>query len=84
MSDFASKIPSLTNTLQIYALGNGTDVLGMNSKLLPWLQARKGKRFGIISRFSYLLYCTADGNNHFPVLDFYDAVPGLVEAVIGL
>ncbi|PPQ88174.1 hypothetical protein CVT25_005139 [Psilocybe cyanescens] len=53
-------------TPEIYALGNGTDVLGMNSKLLPWLQARKGKRFGII------------------MLDFYDAVPGLVEAVIGL
>jgi len=53
-------------TPQIFALGNGTDVTGMNSKLLPWLQARKGKRFGII------------------MLDFYDAVPGLVEAAIGL
>ncbi|KAH9475852.1 hypothetical protein JR316_0011412 [Psilocybe cubensis] len=38
----------------------------INRKLLPWLQTRKGQRFGII------------------MLDFYDAVPGLVEAVIGL
>ncbi|EDR02696.1 uncharacterized protein LACBIDRAFT_308268 [Laccaria bicolor S238N-H82] len=50
----------------MFATGNGTDTLGMNQKLLPWLKARKGSRFGII------------------MLDFYDAVPGLVEAVIGL
>lgn len=31
------------------AIGNGTDVPGVNQKLLPWLQARKGKRFGIVS-----------------------------------
>ncbi|KAJ7118755.1 PLC-like phosphodiesterase [Mycena epipterygia] len=49
----------------IMALGNGTDTPGVNQKLLPWLQERKGKRFGII------------------MLDFFDAVPGLVEAVIG-
>ncbi|KAJ7273127.1 PLC-like phosphodiesterase [Mycena rebaudengoi] len=50
----------------IMALGNGTSTPGVNQKLLPWLKARKGKRFGII------------------MLDFFDAVPGLVEAVIGL
>ncbi|KAJ7491264.1 PLC-like phosphodiesterase [Mycena latifolia] len=50
----------------IMALGNGTDTPGVNQKLLPWLQERKGKRFGII------------------MLDFFDSVPGLVEAVIGL
>ncbi|KAJ7684589.1 PLC-like phosphodiesterase [Mycena polygramma] len=50
----------------IMALGNGTATPGVNQKLLPWLQERKGKRFGII------------------MLDFFDAVPGLVEAVIGL
>ncbi|KAG6828630.1 hypothetical protein H0H92_007222 [Tricholoma furcatifolium] len=53
-------------TPKVMALGNGTDVPGVNQLLLPWLQERKGKRFGII------------------MLDFYDAVPGLVEAVIGL
>ncbi|KAF7359266.1 PLC-like phosphodiesterase [Mycena sanguinolenta] len=53
-------------TPRIMALGNGTDTPGVNQKLLPWLQANKGKRFGII------------------MLDFFDAVPGLVEAVIGL
>ncbi|KAJ6547001.1 PLC-like phosphodiesterase [Mycena capillaripes] len=53
-------------TPRIMALGNGTATPGVNQKLLPWLQARKGKRFGII------------------MLDFFDAVPGLVEAVIGL
>ncbi|EDQ98741.1 uncharacterized protein LACBIDRAFT_335698 [Laccaria bicolor S238N-H82] len=51
---------------KMFATGNGTDTLGMNQKLLPWLKARKGSKFGII------------------MLDFYDAVPGLVEAVIGL
>ncbi|KAJ6606434.1 PLC-like phosphodiesterase [Mycena vulgaris] len=50
----------------IMALGNGTATPGVNQKLLPWLQERKGKRFGII------------------MLDFFDSVPGLVEAVIGL
>ncbi|PPQ74667.1 hypothetical protein CVT24_003824 [Panaeolus cyanescens] len=53
-------------TPHIFAVGNGTDVLGMNQRLIPWLKARKGQRFGII------------------MLDFYDAVPGLVEAVIGV
>ncbi|KAJ7671852.1 PLC-like phosphodiesterase [Mycena rosella] len=57
-------IPSETPI--IMALGNGTDTPGVNQKLLPWLQARKGKRFGII------------------MLDFFDSVPGMVEAVIGL
>ncbi|KAJ7724183.1 PLC-like phosphodiesterase [Mycena maculata] len=50
----------------VIALGNGTDTPGVNQKLLPWLQERKGKRFGII------------------MLDFFDSMPGLVEAVIGL
>ncbi|KAG6853271.1 hypothetical protein C0991_005542 [Blastosporella zonata] len=50
---------------QIMAIGDGT-VPGVNQKLLPWFQARKGQRFGVV------------------MLDFYDAVPGLVEAVIGL
>ncbi|KAJ7184322.1 PLC-like phosphodiesterase [Mycena filopes] len=53
-------------TPRIQALGNGSDTPGVNQKLLPWLQERKGKRFGII------------------MLDFFDSVPGLVEAVIGL
>ncbi|KAJ6614943.1 PLC-like phosphodiesterase [Mycena sp. CBHHK59/15] len=57
-------IPS--ETPRIMALGNGTSTPGVNQKLLPWLQARKGKRFGII------------------MLDFFDSVPGMVEAVIGL
>ncbi|KAJ6509094.1 PLC-like phosphodiesterase [Mycena vulgaris] len=57
-------IPS--ETPRIMALGNGTDTPGVNQKLLPWLRARKGKRFGII------------------MLDFFDSVPGMVEAVIGL
>lgn len=48
------------------ALGNGTDVPGVNHKLLPWFQAHKGMRFGVV------------------MLDFYDSVPGLVEAIIGL
>ena len=39
--------------VQIFALGNGTEVLGMNQRLLPWLKARKGQRFGVIS--TYLL-----------------------------
>ncbi|KAF8154513.1 PLC-like phosphodiesterase [Crassisporium funariophilum] len=67
--NFASAAFILDNppmTPHIFAVGNGTDVLGMNQRLLPWLKARKGKRFGII------------------MLDFYDAVPGLVEAAIGL
>ncbi|KAJ7474264.1 PLC-like phosphodiesterase [Mycena latifolia] len=55
-----------SETPRIMALGNGTDTPGVNQKLLPWLQARKGKRFGII------------------MLDFFDSVPGMVEAVIGL
>ncbi|KAJ7433433.1 PLC-like phosphodiesterase [Mycena galericulata] len=57
-------IPS--ETPRIMALGNGTDTPGVNQKLLPWFQARRGKRFGII------------------MLDFFDSVPGMVEAVIGL
>lgn len=55
----------------------------MNQKLLPWFQARKRQRNGIVSKL--------DGSIFFwrvlrscLVLDFYDAVPGLVEAVIGL
>ncbi|KAF5381734.1 hypothetical protein D9615_005397 [Tricholomella constricta] len=48
------------------ALGNGTDIPGVNQKLLPWFKEHKGKRFGVV------------------MLDFYDAVPGLVEAIIGL
>ncbi|KAK7035749.1 PLC-like phosphodiesterase [Favolaschia claudopus] len=53
-------------TPRVMALGNGTATPGVNQKLLPWLQARKGKRFGII------------------MLDFFEVVPGLVEAAIGL
>ncbi|KAF7304929.1 PLC-like phosphodiesterase [Mycena kentingensis (nom. inval.)] len=49
----------------VMALGNGT-MPGVNQKLLPFLQERKGKRFGII------------------MFDFFNAVPGLVEAAIGL
>ncbi|EDR10207.1 uncharacterized protein LACBIDRAFT_318373 [Laccaria bicolor S238N-H82] len=62
----------------MFAIGNGTDTPGMNQKLLPWLKARKGSRFGIITLVSFLLAV------FFKLLDFYDAVPGLVEAVIGL
>ncbi|KAK0470922.1 PLC-like phosphodiesterase [Armillaria novae-zelandiae] len=53
-------------TPRIMALGNGTDIQGVNQKLLPWLQERKGSRFGII------------------MLDFFDSVPSLVEAIIGV
>ncbi|KAJ7088203.1 PLC-like phosphodiesterase [Mycena crocata] len=58
-------VDSPSETPMIMALGNGTDTPGVNQRLLPWLQARKGKRFGIV------------------MLDFFDSVPGLVEAVIG-
>ncbi|KIM43729.1 hypothetical protein M413DRAFT_443636 [Hebeloma cylindrosporum] len=51
---------------EVFAVGSGADVPGINQKLLPWLKERKGQRFGII------------------MLDFWDAVPGLVEAAIGL
>ncbi|KAJ3505387.1 hypothetical protein NLJ89_g7444 [Agrocybe chaxingu] len=61
---FISDNPSMTP--EIFALGNGTRVPGMNQRLLPWLQQRKGQRFGII------------------MFDFYNGVPGLVEAAIGL
>ncbi|KAG6823557.1 hypothetical protein H0H93_003436, partial [Arthromyces matolae] len=37
---------------KIMAIGNGADVLGVNQKLLPWLKARKGHRFGVISMCS--------------------------------
>jgi len=53
-------------TPENFATGNGTTLQGMDQRLLPWLQARKGQRFGII------------------MFDFYDAVPGLIEAAIGL
>jgi len=53
-------------TPRIMALGNGTDVPGVNQKILPWLQQNSGKRFGII------------------MLDFFDSVPGVVEAIIGV
>ncbi|KAF7323200.1 PLC-like phosphodiesterase [Mycena chlorophos] len=62
-SEHDADVPA--ETPEIMALGNGT-VPGVNQKLLPWLQERKGKRFGVI------------------MLDFFDVVPGLVEAVIGL
>lgn len=55
----------------------------MNQRLLPWLQERKGKRFGIISKIFTLTLRTFQPDASL-VLDFYDAVPGLVEAVIGL
>ncbi|KAG6908848.1 hypothetical protein DXG01_003014 [Tephrocybe rancida] len=51
---------------KVMAIGDGAGIPGVNQKLLPWLQQRKGQRFGVV------------------MLDFYDAVPGLVEAVIGL
>ncbi|KIK57359.1 hypothetical protein GYMLUDRAFT_755825 [Collybiopsis luxurians FD-317 M1] len=51
-------------TPRIMALGNGTDIPGVNQKILPFLQKNKGKRFGIV------------------MLDFFDTVPGLVEAII--
>ncbi|KAK0461532.1 PLC-like phosphodiesterase, partial [Armillaria novae-zelandiae] len=51
---------------RVMALGNGTEIQGVNQKLLPWLQERKGSRFGII------------------MLDFFDSVPGLVEAIISV
>lgn len=59
-------LDSPPETPRIMALGNGTDIQGVNQKLLPWLQERKGSRFGII------------------MLDFFDSVPGLVEAIIGV
>ena len=69
------------------ALGNGTAVPGVNQQLLPWLQAHKGKRVGVISELHYFRLPSwvvlNEGGFFFAVLDFYDAVPGLVEAVIG-
>ncbi|KZO95018.1 PLC-like phosphodiesterase [Calocera viscosa TUFC12733] len=38
----------LPETPMIQALGNGTDVPGVNQKLLPWLQEHKGSRWGIV------------------------------------
>jgi len=71
---------------RIMALGNGTDVPGVNQQLLPWLKERKGKRFGVVSEFPFPSFCCALMliRSNFLVLDFYDTVPGLVEAVIGL
>ena len=68
------------------ALGNGTDTPGVNHKLLPFLQERKGKRFGIISTFSVVSPKGhwSDRHARLQVLDFFDVVPGLVEAVIGI
>lgn len=34
-------------------MGNGTSTPGMNQKLLPFLQAQKGKRFGIVCVYIY-------------------------------
>jgi 1-phosphatidylinositol phosphodiesterase len=51
-------------TPRIMALGNGTDVPGVNQKILPFLQENSGKRFGIV------------------MLDFFDNVAGVVEAII--
>ncbi|KAG7441529.1 PLC-like phosphodiesterase [Guyanagaster necrorhizus] len=59
-------VDSPAETPRIMALGNGTDVPGVNQKLLPWLQERNGSRFGII------------------MLDFFDSVPGLVEAILSV
>jgi 1-phosphatidylinositol phosphodiesterase len=56
----------------------------MNQKLLPWLQARKGKRNGIVSKLNFIRSRFYIPLSLALVLDFYDAVPGLVEAVIGL
>ena len=48
-----SSFPNRAETnIKIFALGNGTDTPGMNQKLLPWLNARKGSRFGVISESS--------------------------------
>jgi hypothetical protein len=41
-------MPYFTQTM---ALGNGTDTPGVNRMLLPYLQALKGKRVGIISAY---------------------------------
>lgn len=56
----------------------------MNQKLLPWFQARKGQRNGIVSESDSPSSFFWGGSDSCLVLDFYDAVPGLVEAVIGL
>ncbi|KAG6890057.1 hypothetical protein C0995_012515 [Termitomyces sp. Mi166 len=44
----------LMKNYQVMALGNGTDILGVNQKLLAWLKERKGQRFGIISMWKTL------------------------------
>ncbi|EJT97921.1 PLC-like phosphodiesterase [Dacryopinax primogenitus] len=46
-SEHDTDVPS-PETPIIQALGNGTDVPGVNQKLLPWLEARKGSRWGIV------------------------------------
>ena len=110
-----SSFPNRAETnIKIFAFGNGTDTPGMNQKLLPWLNARNGSRFGVISESSLpswifespsrllhpdvsffslcffnslsAFYYTSIKSKltHWTVLDFYDAVPGLMEAVIGL
>jgi 1-phosphatidylinositol phosphodiesterase len=35
------------------AMGNGTSTPGVNHKLLPFLQASKGKRVGIVCTYIY-------------------------------
>jgi 1-phosphatidylinositol phosphodiesterase len=37
------------DVFQVFDLGSGTDVPGVNQKLLPWLNARKGQRFCILT-----------------------------------
>ncbi|KZT61044.1 PLC-like phosphodiesterase [Calocera cornea HHB12733] len=46
-SEHDDDVPN-AETPMIMALGNGTDVPGVNQKLLPWLQERKGSRWGIV------------------------------------
>jgi len=61
---FRLEEPSLTP--EVYAIGDGKRIAGVNQRLFTWLIEHRGKRLGIV------------------LLDFYDAIPGLMEAIIGL
>jgi len=67
----------------VYALGDGNGTEGINHRLLSWFNSqKKGNRYGIICKFSFLVRW--QDTKIIPVLDFYDGVPGLVEAIIGI
>ncbi|KIM24702.1 hypothetical protein M408DRAFT_331671 [Serendipita vermifera MAFF 305830] len=45
---FASGYSGITVTPQLLAVGNGTDVPGVNSKAISYLAGKRGSRFGVV------------------------------------